>query len=280
MNQAASRECLLNDMRSLGVAAGDILFIHSSFKSLGPVTGGAVSVIHALEEVVGPDGLILMPSFNLVERDRRAETWDLERTPSTVGWLTEYFRRMPGTQRSDHYSHSVAARGKRAVAFVSEHRSDEGWHSPWDLAPWGKTYGTHSPMVRAYRRGGKLLMLGVDYETSTYVHLVEVIFWNQLLKKNTDASFVRLNRPEMGRIWDRMGRLTRGKIGGANCRLFLIREYVDSLFKEVWHGRRAALYCTREKTLVTADRLARLIEKALGWFALAGREFLEGNSSG
>ena len=224
-------DSLLRDLRHLGIAEADTLFIHSSFRSLGPVAGGAATIIKALEEVVGPAGLILMPSFNLVGRDRREETWNLEKTPSTVGWLTEFFRLMAGTHRSDHYSHSVAARGAGAAEFVSQHRSDDGWRSPWDEPPWGKTYGTHSPMVRAYRKSGKLLMLGVDYETSTYVHLVEVILWNQLLERDPEAGYIGLNRPLLGSYWDRIGRLRNGNVGNANCRCFEIRDYVDTLFE-------------------------------------------------
>ena len=107
---------LARDLKDLGVEPGDTLFVHSSFKSLGPVQDGAGTVVGALEESIGPRGLLLMPSFNLVEGERRAETWDPETTPSTVGWITEYFRRLPGTHRSNHYSHSVAARGRGARA--------------------------------------------------------------------------------------------------------------------------------------------------------------------
>ena len=108
-----TRSKLRQDLRSLGVETGNILFIHSSFKSLGPVDGGAGTVIDALKDAVGDQGLILMPSFNLLDgRVLRAESWNVETTPSTVGWITEYFRLMPETLRSDHYSHSVAALGK------------------------------------------------------------------------------------------------------------------------------------------------------------------------
>ena len=117
----------MRDLVKLGIVKGDILFIHSSFKSLGLVAGGAGTVIEALERAVGPSGLILMPSFNLIDRERRAMAWNLERTPSTVGWLTEFFRLMPGTYRSDHYSHSVAARGLGASKIVADHTSNGGW---------------------------------------------------------------------------------------------------------------------------------------------------------
>jgi len=227
------KEKLLHNFRNLGVELGDILFIHSSFKSLGTVEGGAETVVSALEDAVGPDGLILMPSFNLVESDKRAETWNIETTPSTVGWLTEFFRRMPGIYRSDHYSHSVAARGKGAKDFVSGHLRREGYKSPWDREPWGKTYGIHSPMYKAYQADGKLLMLGVDYNSSTYVHFVEVIYWNKMLALNPNAKYPSLNRPVLGEFWDKFGNLNRGFVGTAECRLFRIREYVDTLRPEV-----------------------------------------------
>lgn len=221
-------------MRAIGVAPGDVLFVHASFKSLGEVDGGAQSVVAAFERVLGPAGLLLMPSFNLTgDRDARAASWEVATTPSTVGWLTEFFRKMPGTFRSNHYSHSVAARGIGAEQFVADHERDEGFASPWDREPWGRTYGSSSPMIRAYDRGGKVLMLGVDYETSTYIHVVEVAFWRERLAEDPEAPFIWLDRPRLGAVWDRQGSLTCGRIGDAECRLFGIRDYVDGLLDVV-----------------------------------------------
>ena len=224
-----TRTSLARDLRALGVCAGDTLFVHSSFKSLGEVSGGVQSVVDALMDAIG-DGLLLMPSFNLDGgRDWRAAHWDPQTTPSSVGWLTEFFRLLPGTVRSDHYSHSVAARGREARSIVDGHRRDEGLPSPWDRPPWGRTYGTHSPMVRARDRGGRLLMLGVDYHSSTYVHVVETMWWEERRQSDPRAAFVGLDRPRLGALWDRTGRLSRGRVGDAGCRLFGIRDYVDTL---------------------------------------------------
>ena len=227
-------ETLTEDFIDLGIAKGDTLFIHSSFKSLGPVEGGAGTVIAALEATVGVEGLILMPTFSLLpSREERVAAWNVGKTPSTVGWLTEFFRQMPDTYRSDHYSHAVAARGKDAKAFVSDHLRLEGYASPWDYYPWGKTYGTHSPMSRAYNANAKLLMIGVDYETSTYIHLVEVIHWNKRLTDDPQAEYIRLKRPELGAFWEGLGQLKQGKVGDSMCRLFHIKTYVDTLLSEV-----------------------------------------------
>ena len=234
MKTPYTREKLIQDFSDLGIEKADTLFIHSSFKSLGAVEGGAGTVISALEAVIRQDGLILMPSFNLLpSREERVGSWNVDKTPSTVGWLTEFFRQMPGTYRSDHYSHSVAARGKGAEAFVSDHLRCDGYQSPWDYPPWGKTYGTHSPMFRAYQADAKLLMIGVDYQTSTYIHLVEVIYWNKRLDENAETNFIGLNRPELGAFWDTFGNLRRGTVGDSDCRLFHIKTYVDTLLAEV-----------------------------------------------
>ena len=228
-----TRAKLVQDLQDLGVGAGDLLFVHSSFKSLGPVEGGAGTVVRALEEAIGPEGLLLMPSFNLVDREKRAATWDLATTPSTVGWLTEFFRRMPGTSRSDHYSHAVAARGRGGAAFVGDHLCREGYRSPWDLEPWGRTYGAHSPMYRAWQAGGKILMMGVDYDTSTYIHLVEVIHWNRWLECDSGAAYQGFKRVGLGAFWERVGRLKRGRVGAAECRLFPIQDYIRTLLEEI-----------------------------------------------
>ena len=224
---------LVHDLEKLGIDPGDLLFIHSSFKSLGPVDGGVATVVRALERVVGPRGLILMPSFNLVDTLAGRLSFKIESTPSTVGWITEYFRNLPGTVRSDHYSHSVAARGFGAASFVADHRRQDGLVSPWDELPWGRTYGTHSPMYRAYQRGGKLLMLGVDYESSTYSHIAETIVWNRQRKRDPDGPYPHLDRHALGAFWDGLGRMERGLVGAADCRLFDIADYVDTLVTEV-----------------------------------------------
>jgi aminoglycoside 3-N-acetyltransferase len=224
------RESLTADARRLGVEAGDTLLVHSSYKSLGPVEGGAAAVIGALEDALGPEGLLLMPSFNLVEGAQRAATWNIATTPSTVGYLTEFFRTMPGTVRSDHYSHSVAARGKDAAAFVADHLSRVGPESPWDLAPWGCNFGAQSPLMKAYRRPqGKVLMLGTDYHSSTYCHVVEVLFWDWRKSLKRDAPYDYIDREAVFVFWDALDRQRRGKIGDADCRLLGIREFVDTV---------------------------------------------------
>jgi len=226
---------LASDLIALGVERGGVLFVHSSFKSLGAIEGGAATVIAALEAVLGSSGTLLMPSFNLSRRtvEERVETWSAQSTPSSTGYLTEYFRLMPGTLRSDHPSHSVAARGKLAQWITQVHRSQRGPDSPWDIPPWGKTYGVDSPLMRALETNAQLLMLGTDYDTLTYLHLVEVLEHAQRAKNNVDAKYWMLERSHCGHWWDANGALRRGTVGQAECRLFEASGFVENLLAQV-----------------------------------------------
>jgi aminoglycoside N3'-acetyltransferase len=133
---------------------------------------------------------------------------------------------MPGTFRSDHYSHSVAARGRDAKEFVAGHRLMDGMESGWDLEPWGRTFGDHSPMVRAYKQDGMLLFLGTDYDTSSYAHLAEVMVANRL---KIPQSGLRIDRERFGKRYDHEGNVVLGHIGDACCRLMSIRHYTDCM---------------------------------------------------
>ncbi len=46
----------------LSIFVGMVLVVHSSLKSLGWVNGGPVAVILALEQVLGPEGTLVMPT--------------------------------------------------------------------------------------------------------------------------------------------------------------------------------------------------------------------------
>ena len=116
----------------------------------------------------------------------------------------------------------------------------KGYSSPWDLEPWGRTFGLHSPMYRAHEAGAKVLMLGVDFFTSTYIHIVEVIYWHKLRCHDRGAAFPSLDRLALGAYWDRVGAAHRGRVGDADCRLFRAKAYVDTLLAEV--ERNAHLY--------------------------------------
>lgn len=62
------KQQLIDELGALGVARGDAVMLHSSLSALGPVEGGAATVVDALLEAVGRDGTLLVPAF-------RSDVW-------------------------------------------------------------------------------------------------------------------------------------------------------------------------------------------------------------
>src|SRR5690348_7535314 len=61
---AVTPEQIVAATRSLGVRAGDLMIVHSSYKSLGGVEGGPAAVAQALVDAVSPGGSVFVPTFN------------------------------------------------------------------------------------------------------------------------------------------------------------------------------------------------------------------------
>jgi aminoglycoside 3-N-acetyltransferase len=152
---------LLDGLRTLGIAEGDVLFVHSSLAAIGPVEGGAESVIDALQQAVGPQGTLVFPTFtfSIVERCPD-EPYDPAATPSRVGALTEVFRKRPGVIRSRQPSHSVAAWGRHAGEIVR----DNHLYGPCDIR------GAFGAMVRL---DATVVFLGTGFGPNTTLHAVE-----------------------------------------------------------------------------------------------------------
>ena len=54
---------ILEDFRRLGVRSGDAVLMHSSFRSLGGVEGGAAGLFDVLIDAVG-DGTLILPALS------------------------------------------------------------------------------------------------------------------------------------------------------------------------------------------------------------------------
>src|SRR5450756_3153555 len=57
-------DSLSRDLNSLGVTEGMIVIVHSSLSSIGWVCGGSVGVVLALEQTLGIDGTLIMPTHS------------------------------------------------------------------------------------------------------------------------------------------------------------------------------------------------------------------------
>ncbi|MDH4180077.1 MAG: AAC(3) family N-acetyltransferase [Armatimonadota bacterium] len=157
-----TQQSLAHDLSQLGLRSGDVVFLHSSLKSLGWVDGGADAVIDAFLAVIGPEGLLIVPTLTWTfARGRAAKhAFDPKETPSRVGRITDTLWRRPNAFRSAHPTHSIAAIGRRAEELVAGHDSTS-------------TFGKNGPYRRYVDWGAKILFMGVSLRSNTTLHAIE-----------------------------------------------------------------------------------------------------------
>ncbi len=152
---------LVNDLLALGVRPGGVLLVHSSLRSLGPLHGGAETVVQGLLEALGPSGTLLMPALSYASVGAQSPFFDVKNTPSCVGALPEYFRTRPGTVRSVHPTHSVCSQGARVEELLGQHHLST------------TPCGPESPFARLPGVDGQILFLGCGLRPNTSMHAIE-----------------------------------------------------------------------------------------------------------
>ncbi|MDA3812082.1 MAG: AAC(3) family N-acetyltransferase [Spirochaetaceae bacterium] len=155
-----TKDDLIKDIRAMGIKPTDTLMIHSSMKAIGKVDGGAETVLDAFIEYM-KDGLLIFPTHSWDKINSENNLYDPRTQPSCVGLLTNLFMKRPETLRSWHPTHSVAAQGQDAEAYI------QGEEKTTTACPrfgcWGKLYD----------RKAKILFLGCSMKRNTYIHGVE-----------------------------------------------------------------------------------------------------------
>lgn len=152
-------------LRSAGVSESDTLLVHSNFKPDSGFQGTPLDLANALVELVGSKGNLLMVSlpFRGAAYDYLAlgKPFNVRKTMSMMGLVTEMFRRREGTLRSLHPTHPVLAYGKDAAWLVADHERC--------LYP----CGAGSPFEKVHQLRGKLLFFDVSFHSITFFHYVE-----------------------------------------------------------------------------------------------------------
>jgi len=176
-------------LHHLGIASGDLVFFHSSLKSMGHVEGGPDTVLDGFLDAVGEQGTVVVPAFKLTERIGPFGSWyDHETTPSTVGLITETLRCRVDAVRSHHPTHSVAAAGRLALAVTAPHRAAFGRISPWCDA----AFAHNSPFDLLARWDAWYVLLGVSFQVQTIMHYLETMLVDAVLRRATESDRPRL----------------------------------------------------------------------------------------
>jgi aminoglycoside 3-N-acetyltransferase len=154
-------------LRDCGLADGDACFMQAAMSAFGAFEDGPDTVVTGLESVVGPEGLVTMPSYSLtgpaIEHLAADPVFDARQTPSRMGAISEAFRLSPRTLRSVHPTHSTCVRGPGAAEIVAGHERAD--------TPFGE--GTPFPCVRD--RDALQLFFGCGTGAITMYHCFECV---------------------------------------------------------------------------------------------------------
>lgn len=226
------RDDLAADLRALGVASGDGLFVHTALGQIGRVIGGPRGLIEALIDAVGTDGLIAMPGFSrdaydpadddMSPEDRariRDQVPGFHSALSNVtqnGAVPEAFRSWPGVKRSLHPTSSVLMLGHDAARLAVPHDA-HGWATGPET-PWGRL---------RLRPQMKILLIGVGWNRCSALHAAESIAVHRRrvtrrIKHGADwieapdvADDLDTLFPLVGQAWEKANAVSHGRIGGA-----------------------------------------------------------------
>lgn len=231
---------VLKDVRKLGVMEGDLLIVHSSFRSLGLVHVSPVDVVRTLIEAVGPDGTLMMPTFTYCYSGiDDIQPYDPDKTPSSnVGVIAETLRAYPGALRSASPTYSVAAIGKHARVLTDNKENIGG-------------LGAGSSYEEAYKLDAKILLLGVGNNRNSMIHYAEYTsglpvcdipyreFWGRVALAERDGRTVEVKLSDFpgcsanfgaaDEFLVEKGIMSFGKVCAATCYLMNAREMVDAV---------------------------------------------------
>jgi aminoglycoside 3-N-acetyltransferase len=252
-----SRSKLAADLGALGLSRGDVIMVHASVRAVGEVAGGPDEIHLAMKDTIGDEGTLIMyascPQYvdevgrgNLTPEQ---ETEVLEKLPAfdalttrstrENGTLVEFLRTYPGSRVNQHPARFVVWGRQADYLFARQ---------PWDFA-----FGHDSPLERFVELDGKILLLGCDHDTVTFLHYAEHIVdipdkrvarfkvpvleygarvWRDMMEFDTSSNGVHPSWPArfFAEIVDAHLAATGnrgGLVGDATCHLIRARALLD-----------------------------------------------------
>ena len=163
LGEADFTKILTND---LGLTSGDTVYVHSSVDQLN-LGFAFYRILPLIQNVIGPQGTVLFPTYpnrspvSSYEYLKQGRVYDVRRTPSFTGLLTEFARRQRNAIRSLHPTKSVCAIGPLAEILTASHQE-----SPYP-------YDTCSPYYKLIEHEAKIIGIGVHSTYLSFVYCVD-----------------------------------------------------------------------------------------------------------
>jgi amino acid adenylation domain-containing protein len=156
---------LKEKLRRIGLAEADTVLMHSAFNAFNGFSAGPKQIIDCILNVIGNAGNLVMVSMPYtgatVEYLKANQRFDVVKTESSMGIITEIFRRRKDVLRSLSPAHPVLACGPDAQWIVSDHEK-----TPYSC-------GKGSPFGKIVKLDAKAFFFDVPFRTTTFFHYLE-----------------------------------------------------------------------------------------------------------
>jgi aminoglycoside 3-N-acetyltransferase len=228
-----TKQQLINDFIRIGINKKDNLAVTISLKNVGYVKGGPEAFIDALLEVVGPEGTVMMNTYNdsfPIYAIDDSFVFDSKLTACWTGIVPETLRKRKQAIRSDSPCSSITAIGKKADYLIQDHINNCHFE----------------PYSRLAKINGKYLAIGLGNRLVAIRHQAQhQAGLSQLVKRPVAVKYrdnqgkIRLfvcNKPpctktigELNSIMKNVGIIHTGKIGNAQSKIASTKELLDFL---------------------------------------------------
>ena len=179
LTSVLNAEDIKKQLLHLGIKQGDVLEVHASMKAIGYILGGSNTILDALLDVTGYEGTLVMsaqaygnsePAYfenppvdvSLYQKIRQTHPVYQSKFEDIryMGALATSFQKRPAVYFSNHPIASFMSIGKHAKWITQSH-------------PLQDEFGLKSPLARMVELKAKVMLIGVDYEVCTGMHLGE-----------------------------------------------------------------------------------------------------------
>jgi aminoglycoside 3-N-acetyltransferase len=173
---------LIACIRKLGVQPGDTVLLHSSFEEHHGFRGTVQEVTDVFIDAVGPAGNLLMVSLpyrsSSLQYLSKLKRFDVRKTPSMMGMMSELFRRRPNVLRSLSPTHPMLVHGPKAQWFVAGHESCQ------------HPCGPGSPFEKLVTCDAKAVFYNTSFDAYTFFHYLEHLVSSEMpFRLYTDTPF-------------------------------------------------------------------------------------------
>jgi aminoglycoside 3-N-acetyltransferase len=212
-------DALKKALAKAGVKETDTLFVHANFNPESGFKGAPLDMVKAFSELVGEKGNLLMVSipFRGTAYDYLAKykTFNVKKTISMMGLVTEMFRRKKGVLRSLHPTHPVLALGKDKKWIVEGH---EKCPTPC---------GVGTPFDKFRQLKGKILFFDVYNDTPFSVKVIDIEKNEQEVSTYAFSKNVRREALKLEAEMIKAGKLKKGRVGNSDFILVAAEDVVD-----------------------------------------------------